>query len=443
MAEPTLLSIQGEVEALSVLFKSTLDEKLSGKADVALVDEQVGKIQTDLFAKLDQGNALLKAGQTKLDVEIEAIKQAALDSSGDTANADKIDYKADAKYFGLIECAGGGRPRTDGANGLEKYAEAMSRYNVDGISPEVMGLLQLGKGPDGGFALVPEMERGITRRIFDVSALRPFARKRSLSQGRVWEAVYETVRAAAGWRGELQSVPETDTPEMELLSIPLHELNSQPIATQWEVRMGNQLFDVEDFLMSSVAEGQTIVEGDAFWAGNGVNKVRGITSYTTVATGDDTRAWGELQHVVTGVSGAFAASPAQGDVFYDVLGTIKRAHRANSRWFMNRGTMATVMKFRDADGQYLWQIVLQDNGFNIRLAGYPVVEDEGVPDIAADSLSVAFGDMMRGYTIVDKPGIFIIRDELTDKGKVIWWVSRYVGGAVSDFDAIKLIKFST
>lgn len=434
--ETNLQSIADEVEKIGAQLKTTITEKIDGKADLATVDTKIEAMQTDFFAKLDEGNAKIKAAAD----EIEALKAAQMDSDAAAgAKADDIDWKADAEYFSSIELAGG--PKIKSAAELEKYADAFRRFNSGDSSPEISALMQTGIGTDGGFGIVPQVEKGITRRIFDQSSLRPLARNRTLSQGTEWQSVYETQRAASGWRGELASVTETAAPKLEILSIPLHELNSQPIATQWEVRMGNQLFDVENFLMDSVAEGQAIDEGDAFWVGNGINKPRGITDYTAVATDDDTRAWGQLQFVPTGVSGGFHAT-LPGDVFYTVLGKIKKAHRRNSAWFMNRATISTAMKFKDSQNNYIWQQSLRENGFGITMAGYPVVEDEGVPDVAANSFSVAFGNMLRGYTIVDKPGIFMIRDELTVKGKVLWWVSRYVGGAVSDFDAIKLIKFA-
>ena len=430
--EATLKSIAEEVEKIGGQLKTTISERIDGKADAATIDAKIEAMQTDFFAKIDEGNAAIKAAAD----EIEALKAAQMDSDAASgAKSDGIDWKADAEYFSSIE-----KVEATSATALEKYADAVRRFDCGDKSPEILGLMQTGIGTDGGYGIVPQVEKGITRRIFDQSALRPLARKRTLSQGTEWQGLYETQRAASGWRGELESVTETASPKIELLSIPLHELNSQPIATQWEVRLGNQLFNVEDFLMDSVAEGQAIDEGDAFWVGNGINKPRGITDYTAVATDDATRAWGQLQFVGTGVSAGFHAT-LPGDVFYTVLGKIKKNHRRNSAWFMNRATMATAMKFKDANLNYIWQQSLRENGFGITIAGYPVVEDEGVPDIAANSFSVAFGNMQRGYTIVDKPGIFMIRDELTQKGKVVWWVSRYVGGAVSDFDAIKLIKF--
>ncbi|GAG32933.1 unnamed protein product, partial [marine sediment metagenome] len=246
---------------------------------------------------------------------------------------------------------------------MQTFSEAQAVWHEKGNeAPGVQGLMQTGIGSEGGFGLVPVVERGIKRRIFDLSPIRQFAAKKSLSQGLQWMGLYETVRADAGWRGELQQVTATGNPEIENLSITLHELNSQPIATQWEVRLGNQLFNVEQFLLDSVSQGQAIVEGDAFWTGDSINKPRGITDYPTSTSDDASRAWGTLQYIPTGAAGGFDATTF-GDVFYSVLGQIKRGQRTSARWFMARATMAKVMQMRTSEGSYLWQQTLQQNGF--------------------------------------------------------------------------------
>lgn len=77
------------------------------------------------------------------------------------------------------------------------------------------------------------------------------------------------------------------------------------------------------------------------------------------------------------------------------------------------------------------------------LLGYPVTEAEDMPDIAANSLSVAFGNFHKGYTIVDRMGIRVLRDPYTNKPFVHFYTTKRVGGGVVNSQAIKLLKFST
>jgi HK97 family phage major capsid protein len=75
--------------------------------------------------------------------------------------------------------------------------------------------------------------------------------------------------------------------------------------------------------------------------------------------------------------------------------------------------------------------------------GYPVTEAEDMPSLAANSLSLAFGNFREGYQIYDRIGIRTLRDPLTTKGYVKFYTTKRVGGGVVNFDAIKLMKFNS
>jgi HK97 family phage major capsid protein len=72
-----------------------------------------------------------------------------------------------------------------------------------------------------------------------------------------------------------------------------------------------------------------------------------------------------------------------------------------------------------------------------------VVEAEDMPDIAANSFAIAFGDFQRGYVVVDRLRIRVLRDPFSAKPYVLSYTTKRVGGGVQDFDAIKLMKFGT
>jgi HK97 family phage major capsid protein len=74
--------------------------------------------------------------------------------------------------------------------------------------------------------------------------------------------------------------------------------------------------------------------------------------------------------------------------------------------------------------------------------GYPVIEAEDMPAIGAGSLSVAFGDFTRGYQIVDRKGVAVLRAPFTNKPFVGFYATKRVGGGVINSEAIKLIKFA-
>src|SRR3954447_8527715 len=108
---------------------------------------------------------------------------------------------------------------------------------------------------------------------------------------------------------------------------------------------------------------------------------------------------------------------------------------------MNRKVQATIRKFKDAQGNYLWQPPARA-GAAATLMGFPVVEAEDMPDMAANSLSLAFGDFRRGYLVVDRAGVRVLRDAYSAKPYVLFYTTKRVGGGVQDYDAIKLLKFA-
>src|SRR6185437_13497011 len=160
--------------------------------------------------------------------------------------------------------------------------------------------------------------------------------------------------------------------------------------------------------------------------------------YDTVA--NDSWVWGKLGHVATGSAGAFPSSDPS-DVLVDLIYALKAGYRQNGSFVMNRKTQAAVRKFKDASGNYLWQPPAQAGG-RASLMTFPVVEAEDMPDVAADSLSIAFGDFNRGYLVVDRAGVSVLRDPYSAKPYVLFYTTKRVGGGVQDFDAIKVMKFA-
>jgi HK97 family phage major capsid protein len=74
------------------------------------------------------------------------------------------------------------------------------------------------------------------------------------------------------------------------------------------------------------------------------------------------------------------------------------------------------------------------------LLGFPMVEAEHMPGIAANTFPIAFGNWQRGYSIIDRTQIEVLRDPYTKKGSVLFYVHKRVGGAVRNSEAIKVLK---
>ena len=199
------------------------------------------------------------------------------------------------------------------------------------------------------------------------------------------------------------------------------------------------LYDLEaDLLMEAgITFGET--EGAAFIAGNGVGRPRGIASYETVANAAYT--WGKVGYIASGAAGAFATS-APSDQLIDLQHAVKQQYRPSAVFMTADATLATMRQMKDGSGAYyLWQPDTTA-GFGGRFLGSPVVIDDNMPVVAANSLSVAYGNFQRAYTIVDRRGIAVIRDNVTKKGVTKFHFTKRVGGGITNFEAVKLLKMA-
>ena len=245
-----------------------------------------------------------------------------------------------------------------------------------------------------------------------------------------------TAGLAAGWVAETAARPETDPATLALLEFPSADLYASPAATQ--SLLDDALIDLDEWLASEVEDAFAAQETSAFVTGDGINKPKGFLSYDIVAEAD--HGWGEIGYVASGAVGAFApASPT--DRLIDLVYAPKARYRPNGRFVMNRKTVSAVRKFKDSDGGYIWQPA-QRPGETASLLGYPVTEIETMPDIGADAAAIAFGDFQRGYLIVDRAGVRVLRDPYSAKPYVLFYTTKRVGGGVQNFDAIKVMKFS-
>ncbi|MNG03469.1 Phage capsid family protein [compost metagenome] len=125
----------------------------------------------------------------------------------------------------------------------------------------------------------------------------------------------------------------------------------------------------------------------------------------------------------------------------DLIHSLKRGYRKNAAFLGNGLTLAALRKLKDSEGNYLWRPGLEAGEPGI-LLGYRYEEDEAMPDIAADSIPLAFGDFKRGYTIADVRGTRVLRDPFTNKPFVHFYTTKRVGGGVMDSLAIKLLKIA-
>ena len=330
---------------------------------------------------------------------------------------------------------GGPAPRSGAALRHKAAFDAYVRTgDAAGLRDLESKALSIGSDPDGGFLVPDELERAVNRGVRNISPIRAIAQVRRVS-GSVYKTPFAITDAATGWIAETAARPETGTPTLAELAFPTMELYAMPAATS--ALLDDSAVDIDQWIADEVQGSFAQQEGTAFVTGNGTAKPRGFLNYTNVD--NTTWSWGNIGYIKTGIAGAFPATNA-GDKLIDLIYTVKSGYRANGSFVFNRATQAVIRKMKDGDGNYLWQPAAKV-GDASTLMGYPVAESEDMPNIATDSYSVAFGDFRRGYLIVDRAGIRVLRDPYSSKPYVLFYTTKRVGGGVQDFDAIKLLRF--
>lgn len=289
-------------------------------------------------------------------------------------------------------------------------------------------------GPEGGFAVPQEIDALIGSTLKDISPIRSIATVVQTGSAGYRKLVTDG-GTPSGWVSETAGRPETDTPNFNEIAPPTGELYANPAASQ--TMLDDAAFDVEAWLADEIAREFAQAEGAAFISGSGTNQPRGFLNATVTDEKDDARAFGSLQYIPSGSAGDFASA----DALVDLVHMLRPAYRQGATFVMNSSTLARIRKFKTADGAFLWQPSLA-NGQPGTLLGYPVVEAEDMPDIAADSLSIAFGNFRAGYLIAERSATNILRDPFTNKPFVHFYATKRVGGQVMNSEAIKLMQFS-
>ena len=325
-----------------------------------------------------------------------------------------------------------------GADKEEKeYQEAFNKFLRKG---EVGGLeekdVNIGTPADGGYAVPTVLGREIYSLLTKLNPMRSLCRVIT-NGGETYSELVNAHGASAGWVGETTERAKTDTPGLYKVEPVMGEIYANPQSTQRA--LDDMFFNVEVWLAEEIASTFAEYENAAFITGDGTNKPKGfLTASTPVATADKTRDFGVLQYIKTGVADNFPAAE-QPDLLIDVIHALKKGHRVGASWLMNTLTLATIRKWKDATGNYIWQPGLQ-LGQPSSLFGYPVVEDDEMPSVGANKFPIAFGNFKAGYTIVDRMGVRMLRDPYTAKPNVSFYTTKRVGGFLKDSEAIKLVK---
>lgn len=315
----------------------------------------------------------------------------------------------------------------------EAFVGFLRKGREDGLRDLERKALQVGTDEDGGYAVPEELDRNILNLLKDEVVMRQEATVITVG-GSDYKKLVNLGGTASGWVGETDTRSQTATSRLELIEPLMGEIYGNPQATQ--KMLDDAFFNVEAWINSELATEFAEQEEIAFTSGDGTKKPKGFLAYESTDETDKVRAFGKLQHIVSG-----EATGVTADAIIKLIYTLRKAHRTGAKFMMNNNSLFAIRLLKDTEGNYLWRPGLE-LGQPSSLAGYGIAENEQMPDIAADAKAIAFGNFKRGYTIVDRIGTRILRDPYTNKPFVGFYTTKRTGGMLVDSQAIKLLKIA-
>jgi HK97 family phage major capsid protein len=351
--------------------------------------------------KVNRLNDLVEKAQNRL-ARLETAAQRPY-----VAPAAELDTGEKAAFFSYVR---------KGTEGFEQ--KALSSLNQEG----------------GGYLIPTALLDTIQATMAVTSPMRSVSRVTAISTDAL-ELLQEKGSADVGWVAETAERPETGTPELQKVRIPVHQIYAKPRASQ--KLLDDASVDIETWLAQKIAEKMTLTENAAFINGDGNGKPKGFLAYDTVEVGKGE--WGKFEAVVSKENDALT----DGDVLLEAFHALKAPYLRDASWLMARSALAAIRKLKGGDGHYLWQPRMSE-GTPSTLLGYPVVVTDDMPALQAGrpSVAVAFGNFREAYQIVDRAGLHVLRDPISAKPYVEFYATKRVGGDVINFDALKFINFA-
>ena len=375
---------------------------------------------------------MIEVKADKLEASFEALEQG--DDGQVAALKDELALLKRRIDEGVIA---GQRPALDGVKTVSSTAfveQYLRRGSESGLEQKAIGSAV---DSAGGYAVPREIDEAIDHVLTAISPIRAIANVVKVGSAN-YRKLVSTGGAPSGWVGFEGARVESATPTFTEIVPASGDLYANPAVSQQ--MLDDAMFDVEKYLANEIGIEFARAEGMAFVKGTGVSQPLGFLSSPNAATADGVRAMGSLQFLGTGTAGAFPAANPQ-DRLMDLVQTLRQPYRQGAVFVMNSTTAMAIRKFKTTDGAYIWQPGLI-SGSPATLLGYAVVEAEDMPDIAANSLSIAFGNFKSGYTIAERNATQILRDPYSHKPYVHFYATKRVGGQVTNSESIKLLKFA-
>jgi len=301
-----------------------------------------------------------------------------------------------------------------------KALNMFASKGVEALDMEAKALLRTDSDTAGGYLTSSEMDNEIIRLITEISPVRQVARTRTIGK-KTLEMPKRTGILAATYEGETVEASDSVS-AYGSETITAHALTVN-VPFTYDMLLSSD-FDIEAEINRDVAEAFAQAEGNKFLLGDGVRKPEGVLANASV---------------IANARESQSSGTITGDDIILMTGDLKEGY--NPIFGFNRQTLAFLRTLKGSNGQYLWNVGLGGGKPN-QIAGEEYFVMQDVPSIATGALSVIYGDFLRGYTIIDRTGLAVVRDDVTRKKERIVELCfhKYNTGQVVLEEAFKALK---
>jgi len=399
--------------------KDFIDEKLNiyegeYKAEVEKITEQ-GKSNSEALVKMDERIEQLCDATDKINNRLK--QQVAIKEFAEGAvNHEEIKEC----YKGMMD-VGRGRADSFDTGEMKSAKEFKTQFNERDDAA-------------GGITVPPTIDSLLDKLIREFSNVRALSSVATIA-GDKWERMLLKQTNGAVRRKALDNFDDaTKKDKFGRVTIMVADLFSIiPFTDNLEM---DSMINIVSEILSGAAEEFAITEGQEFVTGDGVEEMKGILTY------EDGTGFDKVERTQSGTT-----LKLDFDDVFNLIYSLKTGYQPGAKMFANRLTMRVLRKLTDAEGRYLWEFS-QQVGQPANIAGYGLFE---MPELVAPNSSdeyvqgvepIIFGDLGKGYKIVDRLGITTTRDNLTQYPDVVYKLKKRSGGGLVKGEAIKTLQIS-
>ena len=404
--------MQGRIDKLD-------NEKNLSQEDVVSMKEAIGNIETALKTKDEEHEKLVKS------IESEKAKTKAM------AGIDTSEHKREqcTEFAKALRDLGGMSPTMQGFNtaDFKSSKDVLESKSYNSFDDAI-----------GGVTVIPFLDSMIDKLIREFSPIRSMASVSTISTDK-WEQLKMTQANGALWEKDMADFTnQTKNNTFDKLNILINNLHS--IAIFSDDLINDSAFNIVGEILQSIAEDYALTEGVSFWTGDGVGEMSGILNAPVVGSGKG--GFDEIERIETGTSNVWKFED-----IYNLIYSIKLPYESGAEFKSNRLGIAELRKLRSdsgagaGTGDFLWQ-PSGIAGQPATIAGFPITQ---APELTSTPLidnaeGLVFGNFRKGYKIIDRMGVAVLRDNLTQYPNIAYKTKKRMSGAVQKGEALKILK---